>query len=322
MTKGIKISKERIIKELKEAYDKHGHFLKSHTKKYTSFNIEHIIYIFGSIDKFEVESNIKFKSRETEKERIIKELKEAYDKHGPFQKKDIKKYTSFDKGYVWYIFGSVDELEEKANIKFKKSVPYIRTKQIKNKTSSAFKGRTMEDILGSEEKAKIRNKKISEKNKGHTRNAKFNIDKVVKELQEKFKIHGAFYKKDFDKIITHCSIVTVRNNIGSIDKLAELAGVRFKQWHSIGRRSRTGKHEKPILDNIELEKGVLIERQFPVAGKFLDGYDALNNIAYEIDEEHHKYQKVEDYIREQKVKAQLNCEFVRIDVKIKEGEMK
>ena len=248
------------------------------------------------------------------KQRIIKELKQAYDKYGSFLKKDISKYTSYHKCTVWNTFGSIDILEKIANIKFKKRVPYIRTKEIKIKTSQKLRGRTIADILGSEEKAKIRNKKISVKNKGHKYNLRFNLSKLIIELQEKYNLYGAFHKKDFDNIISTCSVTTARNRVGSLDKLAHLAGIKFKTWHRAQWRTRVGKHEKPILDAIEKEKGIQIERQFPSARKFLDGYDPINNIAYEIDEPHHKYQKVEDYLREQKVKEELDCEFVRIKV--------
>ncbi len=77
-------------------------------------------------------------------------------------------------------------------------------------------------------------------------------------------------------------------------------------------RSNIGKNETFLLDNIEEEQEIRLERQFPVAGKFVDGYDAIHNIAYEVDEKHHKGNKENDIIREQEIINKLGCIFVRI----------
>lgn len=75
--------------------------------------------------------------------------------------------------------------------------------------------------------------------------------------------------------------------------------------------------EKAALTTIEQLQGVKLIRQYPVLGKYrIDGYDPVNNIAYEIDEEQHfTPQHMEaDRIREKEIKAALGCEFVRIRV--------
>ena len=46
---------------------------------------------------------------------------------------------------------------------------------------------------------------------------------------------------------------------------------------------------------------------------YIDGYDKNNNIAYEVDEQHHKYQKEYDMMREEKIKNILGCKFIRIN---------
>lgn len=75
--------------------------------------------------------------------------------------------------------------------------------------------------------------------------------------------------------------------------------------------------EKAAIKTIEQLQGVKLIRQYPVLGKYrIDGYDPVNNIAYEIDEDHHftPQQMNADRIREEEIKAALGCEFVRIYV--------
>ena len=79
------------------------------------------------------------------------------------------------------------------------------------------------------------------------------------------------------------------------------------------------KIEHGALCAIEQLKDILLERQYPVSrpcgGKYyIDGYDALNNIAYEIDEGHHKYNFISDYEREKYIINTLGCTFIRIKV--------
>ncbi|EKP1503066.1 hypothetical protein ACVV2V_002664 [Escherichia coli] len=71
------------------------------------------------------------------------------------------------------------------------------------------------------------------------------------------------------------------------------------------------------LTTIEQLQGVKLIRQYSVLGKYhIDGYDPVNNIAYEIDEKYHftPQQMEADRIREREIKAALGCEFVRIHV--------
>lgn len=75
-----------------------------------------------------------------------------------------------------------------------------------------------------------------------------------------------------------------------------------------------GKNEIQILDNLEKQLGYKIKRQYRVIGYFLDGYCEELNLAIEIDEKHHARQKEKDIIRENNIKNELNCEFVRLDV--------
>lgn len=73
-----------------------------------------------------------------------------------------------------------------------------------------------------------------------------------------------------------------------------------------------GNNENEILTQIEFEFGVKLERQYQVSGYFLDGYSKKLNIAFEVDERGHKYNKEKDDYRERMIRQELNCEFIRI----------
>ena len=87
---------------------------------------------------------------------------------------------------------------------------------------------------------------------------------------------------------------------------------QFKKYQYI--KPRLGKNEKQLLDKIEMEKNIILMRQFSLdgLGYFVDGYDPINNIVYEVDEKHHEKQVEKDLIREKEIKEYLDCEFVRI----------
>ncbi|MDZ9609906.1 Rha family transcriptional regulator [Escherichia coli] len=72
--------------------------------------------------------------------------------------------------------------------------------------------------------------------------------------------------------------------------------------------------EKIALNTIEQVLGVKLIRQYPVLNYRIDGYDPVNNIAYEIDEPEHKYKKEQDEIRQRRIENELGCKFVRIKV--------
>jgi very-short-patch-repair endonuclease len=73
-----------------------------------------------------------------------------------------------------------------------------------------------------------------------------------------------------------------------------------------------GKNERKILNRIEKENGIKLHRQYPIIGYSIDGYDKKNNIAYEVDEKHHKNNIKKDKERENNIKKELRCKFIRI----------
>ena len=81
--------------------------------------------------------------------------------------------------------------------------------------------------------------------------------------------------------------------------------------------TKLGIREKAALDTIEQLLHVKLIRQYFVCDKYrIDGYDPVNNIAYEVDEEQHftSRHQAADRKREEEIRDELGCEFVRIKV--------
>jgi very-short-patch-repair endonuclease len=81
--------------------------------------------------------------------------------------------------------------------------------------------------------------------------------------------------------------------------------------------TKQGIREKVALDTIEQLLHVKLIRQYFVCGKYrIDGYDPVNNIAYEVDEEQHftSRHQAADRKREEEIRDELGCEFIRIKV--------
>jgi len=78
-----------------------------------------------------------------------------------------------------------------------------------------------------------------------------------------------------------------------------------------------GLNETNILNYIEKQNNIKLKRQYYIDGYFLDGYDAINNTAYEVDEKHHhsEKQKKRDKERQEYIINKLNCKFIRLDEK-------
>ena len=74
--------------------------------------------------------------------------------------------------------------------------------------------------------------------------------------------------------------------------------------------------EKDCLNTIEQVLGISLERQFCIGEYRIDGYDLVNKVAYEIDEDQHlsPAQRQADIKREVYIKAALGCSFKRIAI--------
>lgn len=81
--------------------------------------------------------------------------------------------------------------------------------------------------------------------------------------------------------------------------------------------TKRGIRGKAVLDTIEQLLHIKLIRQYFVCDKYrIDGYDPVNNIAYEVDEEQHftSRHQAADRKREEEIRNELGCEFVRIKV--------
>ena len=117
---------------------------------------------------------------------------------------------------------------------------------------------------------------------------------------------------------------TVKKRWESNDKTAQLirkkqrlSAIRYiskNKFNNKGLQPRIGRNEKEILDQLEFDLNISIERQFQVDGFFLDGYCKKKNIVFEVDEPHHFKPKFmeKDRLKQLYIKNKLYCTFQRI----------
>jgi len=72
--------------------------------------------------------------------------------------------------------------------------------------------------------------------------------------------------------------------------------------------------EKIAINVIEQLLNKKLHKQYRVLNYKIDAYDIENNVAYEIDEVQHRNTVTKDLIREQEIKNELGCSFVRINI--------
>lgn len=87
--------------------------------------------------------------------------------------------------------------------------------------------------------------------------------------------------------------------------------------HSYAGASVTfGLQERAALNAIEQVLGISLIKQYKVGKYRIDGYDAENNTAYEIDEHQHNTpsHKKRDAKRQAFIESVLGCNFIRINV--------
>lgn len=125
-----------------------------------------------------------------------------------------------------------------------------------------------------------------------------------------------------------CNIVLKSKNYRFLHWLKEEVCNKFSEYNDLcelisslsivsEKIRNNGIREKTALNTIEQLLGVRLIRQYRVLGKYrIDGYDPVNNVAYEIDEEQHftPNHMEADRIREKDISSVLGCKFVRIRV--------
>ena len=75
-----------------------------------------------------------------------------------------------------------------------------------------------------------------------------------------------------------------------------------------------GLKEKDTIDEYEKLLDCKFERQYRVAGFFIDGYCIEKNIAIEVDEDYHRNREERDIYREEIIKRELGCKIIRVRV--------
>ena len=169
-------------------------------------------------------------------------------------------------------------------------------------------GVSYEQKYGKERAGEIRQKKI-EKQK------KWTQEKIVKAYKEIVLKHGQILRSEIVKFARKkliCYEQAIISEIKSLNNLENLSGIKFKDRPFYGR---VGKNEKLILDMLEKIISHKILRDYHILGRWVDGYIPELNIVIEIDENYHNNRKIEDNIRDQKIKEQLNCKIIRINEK-------
>jgi len=178
---------------------------------------------------------------------------------------------------------------------------------IKRKLSKQNKGISLEKKYGKEKANRIK-QQIIERNK---KNIKWKPKDLIRRINEIFKEYGPMTKSALNrrkKELNFCDNATLWTIFGSTDKFAAYAGIEFKKTDC-----RKGSDEDFIIDCIKKQEGIKVIQQYYIAGKYIDAYDPINNVAYEVDEPYHKKQSAQDFLREQQIKEKIKCKFIRID---------
>ncbi len=115
--------------------------------------------------------------------------------------------------------------------------------------------------------------------------------------------------------------------IGQECKLCSNKNMRLKMIKRIEENKNNGyqifpnynKNACKLFDEISLKENIHIqhamnggEYYIKELGYWIDGYDQINNVVYEFDENYHKYQKEKDLIRQQEIENFLNTKIIRI----------
>ncbi len=279
------------------------------------------------------------------REKKGKTLEEIYgvEKAICIKKQISKKNKGKNKGKTYEeMYGKEkSNIIKKQNSKRRKGISYEemygkeeadRLKKIQSdKKLGKNKGKIYEEIYGKKKAEKMKKmhsdsmkgKNIGTKNNGnkHYKWKLLNKDKLIIVMNnffkyEKIPLKGNFFKNKFikkeigsEKYIKR----KLKNQEGlTLDDIAKECDSKFKR---IG--GRLGANERFILDEIEKEEGVKMERQFTIKVDdgtiyYGDGYDKENNVLREVYERFHYFgrQILKDQIRSQKIKDMLGCKII------------
>ena len=146
------------------------------------------------------------------------------------------------------------------------------------------------------------------KGKHHTKEAKelLRIANVGKHCSEECKINMSKSRMGYK----HTGQAKEKMRNSTIERIER------QKFNGLPMMPCISNYEKPILDNLEKCFGYTILRQHKVSGYFLDGYCPMLNLAVEIDEKRHRKEKqiIKDRYREDMIKKELGCQFLRIPI--------
>jgi len=102
----------------------------------------------------------------------------------------------------------------------------------------------------------------------------------------------------------------LKKHFVTLENYAEEAGFELLEVEG-----KIGANETFILDNIEKERGIKIERQHRVGTKIVDGYYITGNEFFEVKEPYHDSvtQQIKDIIREREIKRLSGCSITSIN---------
>ena len=128
--------------------------------------------------------------------------------------------------------------------------------------------------------------------------------------------HGIFKQTPHNHLNNQgCPKCGIRNR-----RLKNIQNIEYNKLNGFQLIPGFNKKACKIFDDISLTEGIQIqhamnggEYYIKELGYWVDGYDPINNVVYEFDERHHKYQKEKDLIRQKEIEFYLKCKFIRIN---------
>lgn len=211
-------------------------------------------------------------------------------------------------------------------MKFKKgAIPWNKgkkcTEEMKKKTSESTKLAMRDLCIRYKCGNATRNKKLPEETK--KRMSESHKGKVFSETHKKNLSEASMGNSNF--LNKHHSEISKRK-IGEANRISQ-RGHKQSYKTRLKRREKMidyiiktrgdfkvniGKNETAILDSIENDQHIKIERGFRVLGYFTDGYCHETNTIYEVYEKYHDRQVQKDLERETEICNHLSCNFIII----------
>lgn len=119
------------------------------------------------------------------------------------------------------------------------------------------------------------------------------------------------------KNLNESRVVETRRGTGGgtwVTETIYLAAKKYLERENLEKIFKERIAKEASLKTIEQILGIKLIRQHPCLHYYIDGYDVINKVAYEIDGVDHRLKTEKDVQRELEITKVLNCAFVRIKV--------